>query len=494
VGEARAYYNEFDPFAAQWLRNLIDAGLIPSGDVDERSIVDVRSADLAGYAQCHFFAGIGGWPHALRLAGWPDDRPVWTGSCPCQPLSGAGLRKGHADERHLWPAFHDLIAERQPATVFGEQVANKDGREWYAAVQADLEAVGYACGAADLCSPGVGLEWQETSPAQWLDWAILHCPDPNLASEMRHFADWAGREIVASAPNIRQRLYWVADAASAGSFPSAQPRVCGGQEGSRPRHGESERRDAVGRLANATGSGQLGRRASQARDGAGSPRVESERFRDAGGLADADRRQRDGVAGGQGFPPARQATGWDQGDGQPERCGEIDGLEHADRQGRDAGQLAAQADGHRGAAGPDGGAERVADAASARLEKQRLQPGDDGQQQPTAERAGQAVGWLADMPGERREWGADTAGEAGRRRPEDGGAVGGRPGARHGGWGNADWLFCTDAVWRPVAPRTFPLASGIPHRVALLRGAGNAINPALAAQFIQAFSEILTTE
>ena len=65
-----AYYNEFDPFAAAWLRELIAAGLVASGDVDERSIVDVQAGDVAGYAQCHFFAGIGGWSYALRLAGW----------------------------------------------------------------------------------------------------------------------------------------------------------------------------------------------------------------------------------------------------------------------------------------------------------------------------------------------------------------------------------------------------------------------------------------
>lgn len=147
-----AYYNENDPYAAQWLRNLIAAGHIAPGDVDERSIVDVQTDDLRGYAQCHFFAGIGGWSYALRLAGWPDDEPVWTGSCPCQPLSGAGQRKGHADERHLWPAFYRLIAERRPATIFGEQVASPDGREWLAGIRADLEAARYAVGAADLCA------------------------------------------------------------------------------------------------------------------------------------------------------------------------------------------------------------------------------------------------------------------------------------------------------------------------------------------------------
>lgn len=163
------YYNEFDPFAAAWLRNLIAARHLPPGEVDERSIVDVRPGDLRGFRQCHFFAGIGGWPYALRLAGWPDERPVWTGSCPCQPISSAGKRRGHADERHLWPAFHALIAECRPATVFGEQVASADGREWFAGVRADLEALGYACGAADLCAAGCG------------------------------------------APHIRQRLFWLAD-------------------------------------------------------------------------------------------------------------------------------------------------------------------------------------------------------------------------------------------------------------------------------------------
>lgn len=150
-----AYYNEIDPYAAAWLRNLIAAGHIAPGDVDERSIVDVQPDDLKGYTQCHFFAGIGGWSYALRLAGWADDRAVWTGSCPCQPLSVAGKQRGHADERHLWPAFHRLITERRPSVVFGEQVASKIGQEWIAAVRADLETDRYACGAAIVPAFGV---------------------------------------------------------------------------------------------------------------------------------------------------------------------------------------------------------------------------------------------------------------------------------------------------------------------------------------------------
>lgn len=165
-----AYYNEIEPYAAQWLRNLIAEGLIPDGVVDERSIVDVQPEDLKDFTQCHFFAGIAGWAYALRLAGWPDDKPVWTGSCPCQPFSIAGKHKGNADERHLWPEFNRLIAKCRPAITFGEQVASKDGRKWLTGVRFDLENLGYAVGAADLCAAGAG------------------------------------------APHVRQRLFWVADA------------------------------------------------------------------------------------------------------------------------------------------------------------------------------------------------------------------------------------------------------------------------------------------
>ncbi|EIW9276634.1 DNA cytosine methyltransferase [Klebsiella pneumoniae] len=167
-----AYYNEIDPFAAQWLRNLIAAGHIAPGEVDERSIEDVTPDDLRGFTQCHFFAGIGVWSHSLRLAGWPDDRPVWTGSCPCQPFSAAGKGDGFADERHLWPAFNHLISECRPQHVFGEQVAAGSANAWFDLVQADLEGLGYAFGLVPFTSAGIG------------------------------------------APHIRERAYWVANADS----------------------------------------------------------------------------------------------------------------------------------------------------------------------------------------------------------------------------------------------------------------------------------------
>ncbi len=151
-----AYYNEFDPFAAQWLRNLIDAGHIAPGVVDDRSIADVTASDLTGFTQCHFFAGIGGWSYALRLAGIPDDFPCWTGSPPCQPFSVAGKQLGQLDERHLAPTFMRLVDQCRPPVLFGEQVAAAIGKHWLDDLFAELERQGYACGAAVLPAASVG--------------------------------------------------------------------------------------------------------------------------------------------------------------------------------------------------------------------------------------------------------------------------------------------------------------------------------------------------
>lgn len=150
------YYNEFCPHSAQWLRNLIDEGLISSGFVDDRSILDINSTNLNGYSRCHFFAGIGCWDEALRQAGWPTSLPVWTGSCPCQPFSVAGKGKGLKDERHLWPIWYELIKEQRPPIIFGEQSSSKAALEWFNLVQNDLEKEGYAVGGADLCAASVG--------------------------------------------------------------------------------------------------------------------------------------------------------------------------------------------------------------------------------------------------------------------------------------------------------------------------------------------------
>lgn len=185
-----AFYNEIDPYCAQWLRNLIDAGHIAPGIVSETSIEDLTPGELSGYAQVHLFAGIGIWSHALRLAGWPDDRPVWTGSCPCQPFSAAGQRAGTADKRHLWPAMHHHIRVCNPPVILGEQVASADGLGWLDSVQTDMEHEGYAFGAADLCAPGFRMDQAEQGEGwhvrQRLYWGAVRLADRQSAGPQGH--------------------------------------------------------------------------------------------------------------------------------------------------------------------------------------------------------------------------------------------------------------------------------------------------------------------
>lgn len=163
------YYNEFDLKAAAWLRELIKARLIPDGHVDERSIIEVEPKDIAGYTQHHFFAGIGGWSRALRIASWPEGAPVWTASLPCQPFSAAGKGLGKQDERHLLPHFLELVKKCRPNVIFGEQVERAIAHGWLDDLQTNMEAEGYAVGHCVLGAHSIG------------------------------------------AAHIRQRLYWVAD-------------------------------------------------------------------------------------------------------------------------------------------------------------------------------------------------------------------------------------------------------------------------------------------
>ena len=308
-----AYYNEIDRFCCDWLSNLMDAGCIMPGDIDDRSIADVPPETPRRYTRAHFFAGLGGWDFALQLAGWPDDRPVWTGSCPCQPLSIAGSGSGADDDRHLWPDFYRLVAKSRPAVVFGEQVASPAGRDWLAAVRLDMAGLGYASGAADLPAAGVG------------------------------------------APHIRQRLFWVGDDPVSQRQSRQEPSIVsvdgrmGDTQGGEPRRiwkpETSDRREGETRRSSPRGIGmadsrRLGdERRSQHREAhatAGSPQGEiqgGERERrrvDArdrgfdGRVAEPDGRN----AGTEGLQRSRE-HGLGTEDGVAGRLGDPDGQGHA---------------------------------------------------------------------------------------------------------------------------------------------------------------------
>ncbi len=311
------YYNEFDRHAAAWLRELIKAKLIPAGEVDERSIVDVKPHELTRFTQCHFFAGIGGWSEALRLAKFPADRHVWTASCPCQPFSTAGKGLGNADARHLWPVFFDLLKECRPHLVIGEQVASAIRKGWLDGISADLEGENYTCGHVVLGAHSAG------------------------------------------APHIRQRLFWVAYSASA---------RCSWEIG-RP---EGEARDQARMLvpgADRKDSGlaiadRAGREPGQSSAATAGHGCSTEPDGGVGGVGDTKQQGLQGHAGNvhDGNQPGREHAGEA---GPATETGGVGGLGHAgcqcDESGRGAGDLGCAADQEQGQAQER---ERIGDANS----------------------------------------------------------------------------------------------------------------------------------
>jgi len=441
-----AYYSEFDPKAAAWLRELIKQGHIADGIVDERDLWDVSPTDLKGFTQVHLCAGIGVWSYALRRSGWEDSTECWTASFPCQPFSAAGKGLGFADERHLWPAGLHLIRELRPSVVFGEQVASKDGLNWLDLVQADLEGSGYACGAVDLCAAGLG------------------------------------------APHIRQRLYWTAERMADAAGSGQQGQGWGGEaQGQRaperglqdglvglehaPSDGRIERRaEPSGRgFASGRGDGGVGDPHGQRRDGlglrlqSGQPRlgdVEASGRSEDGGVADAQQRHR----GPQATATNRRQSETDRPANWPGGCGGVSGiLAHPSNQrqhGRGAGKASDGGDSTRQQS------ERFCDAGGVADTKHDGCSGSQGNT-PQPYSNGTHLG-LSDR---------------GHFAPQ------GQPatGPTNGYWRDADWLYCRDGKWRPVEPGTFPLAHGSPARVGRLRGYGNAIVAPAAQAFIEAY-------
>ena len=432
-----AYYNEIEPFKAEVLREAIRAGAIAPGEVDERSIRDVRPEDLRGFTQCHFFAGGGFWSLALRLAGWPDDRPAWTASTPCPSFSAAGKGLGFSDPRHLWPEVERLARVHRPPVLFGEQVASAIGHGWLDLVQADLEALDYAVGKAVIGACSVG------------------------------------------APHIRQRLYFVAHA---GRPPGDAELV--DQPGCRP----------WGRTPEADSAGIGAHCATDGMDDPASPRCDGqvegpERHpREEARLRGSGERCQDGglgIAKDSGLQECELHAGSiRKANGSPAR----EGLERGSDAGR-LGNAAKRGFGIDGGASGRAGHADSADRARGLADADGADPGDGGLQRSGELRQQPQDGGAGGVDdAERNRLGARRDDDAEDERQFAGAAIDHfRASPLNGLWRDADWIGCRDGKWRPVESGTFPLAHGSPARVGRLRLYGDAICVPAAQAFIEAY-------
>jgi DNA (cytosine-5)-methyltransferase 1 len=464
-----AFYNEFDPKAAAWIRELIAMGEIAPGVVDHRSITEIQPHELNGHTHHHFFAGIAGWAKALDLAGWDRDRPVWSASLPCQPFSVAGQQRGAADDRNLWPAFFRLVCEHRPECIFGEQVAQAIGFDWLDGISADLEAEGYAVGAHVLGACAVG------------------------------------------APHRRQRLYWVAYAKHAERRSKLQE------------HGDTHGRDGL------EGSGFIGGTLadSQHHDGRSDQPGRGSEGRAAdgrsGGVADPDGKQRQqGLQSIQGRISERAGS-----DSQPVGVGDSDreGREEHRRLGdlhlwKQDGKNPNRLDINAGISRnkPEGQPRHGDHPDKSRRERAVAGgPVGDAESGGCGEQRDAALAWRGGHP--ERTGGAgfgglgepDRAGrEPGRQVAASAGYGGAAESAGGGFWDDFTIIPCRDGKSRRIESGTFPLVARLPGgvvpsgdpgvseaqasaeaRAMRLKGYGNALCVPLAAEFIRAAMEAM---
>lgn len=488
---AWAYYNDVDEDVCAWVRELIKRRLITDGEVDCRDIRKVQPEELRGFRRVHFFNGIAVWDYSLRRAGWPDDAEVWCGSCPCQSFSNAGARKGFDDERNLWPEWIRLIRKCRPAVIFGEQVSGAIKHGWLDIVQTDLEAESYAVGKAVLGAASVG------------------------------------------APHIRQRLWFVAKSLHAQRRQNLLYRSDGRdrQDERRPQaFGESGACGEVRDLADAGISGrEVGRWAGQAGGGA----EHADRSRHAGVVGDTSRgaygsesesglRQEgasrrsgsddrmDNSAGsrrrrtqpGSEEDPRNQARM--RGSGSGCTAGWLGDTDQEQRRTRRIGQRGdEEATVFRGIRGdgirPSGMPSGLADPEV--IGECTDQLGFDSRKRKLLARSGSRcnssddgkIGGLADPDGgESGDGGVQRGGQHGFITQDSGAGDGDRwAGPLNGFWRDADWIRCTDGLWRPVKPGSQPLASGSAARLVRLRGYDNGLCAPVAEAFIRAAMEVL---
>lgn len=129
---------DIEPFAQEVLKKHWPGSYIYD---DIRSITNTTGEGLEGSA------GSGEEGRTAGRSSSPGERPfILTGGFPCQPFSAAGLRRGTADDRHLWPEMLRVIRLTEPQWVIAENVRGlvtwNEGLV-LEQVCSDLEAAGY---------------------------------------------------------------------------------------------------------------------------------------------------------------------------------------------------------------------------------------------------------------------------------------------------------------------------------------------------------------
>ena len=457
------YHNDNEKSCAKWLHHLMNEGFIEEGYIDDRSITEIKPEEIKDFTQCHFFAGIGGWSEALRLAGWDTNRPVWTASCPCQPFSVAGKGRGEGDERHLWPIVFDLIRECSPPIIFGEQVASNLGRDWLSSVFVDLETLGYRVAGADMCAASVGAPHIR----QRLYWVAY---SERRATE-RHGFQMAGEE-GRSQEEIRQGPQRVWDDSGDGRNLNgkenglAHTKICGdrrniGEPQQTKREDVAKTRQEMRSTIERFGQGNEDRLANtdnnngRANKARGLGRSQEKESPDNTGIRSTDDRL--------GNPERRERGIWQPQKSKREQIkiggsspgGGLDNPEHIGSYKKDRQDKTFQ-----------------------RKERNKIRISESSS---SNDRLGNPIS--EGLEGHSRN--EQRRGESGREQTQPNGSI------TEANWGNIRWVKCADGKERPIEPGILPLAHGIPGRVDAIKGYGNAIVPQVAATFIRSVMEII---
>jgi DNA (cytosine-5)-methyltransferase 1 len=112
----------------------------------------------------------------------------------------------------------------------------------------------------------------------------------------------------------------------------------------------------------------------------------------------------------------------------------------------------------------------------------------EGTEQPWAEHQGRRImgqGSISDLENSDLPQSTRFGQHGGESLPNEEPAGFTGAGPTNGFWRDAEWIYCRDEKYRPTKPGIFPLVNGATGRVALLRGAGNAISPWVAKAFIE---------